>query len=710
MGLKQHSLCRAIALASVALASLPAQGAEPAASAGIGQGHNDFGGIGLMQTPTARMAPLGHFSATFNRTAPYRRYGIFFQPIDWLEAGFRYVEIEDRLYGEAIAGDRKYLDKGFDAKVRLLREGYFHPEIAVGLLDAGGTTLFGAEYLVASKRWYDWDFHLGLGWGYLGRAGDMSNPLGLVDDRAKERPRFAGTADGGELSLSQMFRGPVAWFGGVEYQTPWQPLLLQVELEGNDYSADRAESDIPQDSRLNYGARLRLSENLALKAGWQRGNTAMLGLSLSTNLAGLSQVKRDPPPVALEPAQPWHTMDWGAVSEELESNAGVRVHRIRATDTTLQVEGEPVRYRSLGTSGGRASRILHNRSASNIETFEYRWEQQGLTVREDRYPRQAFVAASQSRDAESSFYDALDIGSPQPDPDASLYYAETLYEAPTRRFQYRIGPGLMQNFGGPDGYLYRLSINADAEYRTSRHGWFSGNLSWTLADNLDKYEYIAESKLPRVRTYIGDYLAEADLGLGNLQYTHTAQLGSDWFAMGYAGYLEMMYAGAGTEILYRPLASRWAIGADANLVKQRDFDQQFGLRDYNVWTGHLSGYWETGFEDILAKASVGRYLAGDLGVTLDLSREFASGVRIGGWATLTDAGSDFGEGSFDKALYLSIPLDAFFVRSSRDRADIAWQPLTRDGGARLNRRYSLYRLTEERSHGSYETGFNGVWE
>ncbi len=93
---------------------------------------------------------------------------------------------------------------------------------------------------------------------------------------------------------------------------------------------------------------------------------------------------------------------------------------------------------------------------------------------------------------------------------------------------------------------------------------------------------------------------------------------------------------------------------------------------------------------------MGRYLAGDIGTTLDLSREFASGVRIGGWATFTDAGSDFGEGSFDKALYLSIPLDAFFIRSSRGHAQVAWQPLTRDGGAKLGRRYSLYGLTDER--------------
>ncbi|WP_444677520.1 YjbH domain-containing protein [Halomonas sp. E19] len=568
MTLLHHQLVQAVALGNLLLLAIPAT------ANGLGQGHNDFGSIGLMQTPTARMAPLGHFAASFNRSAPYRRYGIFFQPTEWLEAGFRYVEIEDRLYGEEIAGDRKYLDKGFDGKLRLWQESRYLPQVAVGLLDAGGTTLFGAEYLVASKRWYDWDVHLGLGWGYLGRAGDMGNPLGWVDKRFDERPRFAGSADGGELSLSQMFRGPTAWFGGIEYQTPWQPLLLQLEVEGNDYSADRAESDLTQDSRINYGARFRLSDSVALRAGWQRGDTAMLGLSLSTNLAGLSQIKRDPAPVALEPAQPWHTMDWQAVSAELEENAGVSVRRIPATDTILLVEAEPTRFRSLIQSGVRAGRILHNRTSSEIDTFELSWYERGLAIREDHYSRQALVEVVQSRDAEPRFFDELALTANAASHRNDLYYAKTLYEASPQRFSYSLGPGLAQNFGGPDGYLYRLFVDLDGEYRTDWNGWFSGSLSATLADNLDKYEYIAESKLPRVRTYIGDYLADTDIGIGNLQYTHTAQFGRDWFAMGYGGYLEMMYAGVGSELLYRPFGQRWALGVDLNAVRQRDFDQR----------------------------------------------------------------------------------------------------------------------------------------
>src|SRR5690554_6849478 len=87
----------------------------------LGAGQSDFGGVGLMQTPTARMAPEGTMSVGWSRTQPYRRYSVFFQPVSWAEGGFRYVEIENREFAAAEDG-RNNLDKGFDIKLRLLEE------------------------------------------------------------------------------------------------------------------------------------------------------------------------------------------------------------------------------------------------------------------------------------------------------------------------------------------------------------------------------------------------------------------------------------------------------------------------------------------------------------------------------------------------------------------------------------------------------------
>src|SRR6266850_3562387 len=60
---------------------------------------NDWGETGLLQTPTARMPRAGALNVTFSHTWPYTRGNVFVQPVDWLEAGFRYSDVANRLYG-----------------------------------------------------------------------------------------------------------------------------------------------------------------------------------------------------------------------------------------------------------------------------------------------------------------------------------------------------------------------------------------------------------------------------------------------------------------------------------------------------------------------------------------------------------------------------------------------------------------------------------
>ena len=79
----------------------------------------------------------------------------------------------------------------------------------------------------------------------------------------------------------------------------------------------------------------------------------------------------------------------------------------------------------------------------------------------------------------------------------------------------------------------------------------------------------------------------------------------------------------------------------------------------------------------------GRYLAGDWGGTLEIGRRFDSGIKVGAFATLTDVPfSRFGEGSFDKGIYVRIPLDLFGA-PARGRAEALSRPVQRVGGQRL---------------------------
>ncbi|EOR2814936.1 YjbH domain-containing protein [Escherichia coli] len=190
--------------------------------------------------------------------------------------------------------------------------------------------------------------------------------------------------------------------------------------------------------------------------------------------------------------------------------------------------------------------------------------------------------------------------------------------------------------------------------------------------------------------------------VNNLQANYFQHLGNGFYGQVYGGYLETMFGGAGAEVLYRPLDSNWAFGLDANYVKQRDWrsaKDMMKFTDYSVKTGHLTAYWTPSFaQDVLVKASVGQYLAGDKGGTLEIAKRFDSGVVVGGYATITNVSKEeYGEGDFTKGVYVSVPLDLFSSGPTRSRAAIGWTPLTRDGGQQLGRKFQLYDMTSDRS-------------
>lgn len=668
---------------------------------------NDFGGVGLLQTPTARMAPAGEISLNANRTDPYTRYSFSLQPFDWMEGTFRYTSISNRQYGpDDLSGDQSYKDKAFDVKFRLLQESRWTPEIAFGGRDIGGTGLFSSEYFVGNKRVGDLDFSLGLAWGYIGNRGELDNPLGWIDDRFNTRPRSEGT---GELSSNSYFRGRPSLFGGINWQTPWAPLSFKLEYDGNDYQHEPLSNNQKQDSPFNIGMVFKASDAIDLHAAFERGNTAMFGITLHTNFASRPAPAKvnDPAPEPLAERAAGRnadSVDWADVSRRVEQNAGYKVERITRKDQEVVVYGEQTRYLYPPEAVGRTARILDNSSDDDVRWFTVVDTKYGQPVVETSVPRNVFRdVANQERPLED-LRRTTEQNVPLPQ------HEELLYQQKPDPFSYNVGLGYNQSIGGPNDFLlYQFTADLDSEYRFSPSLWANGLLSVNLFNNFDNFTYDAPSNLPRVRTDVREYMTTSNVMLQNFQLNKTARLDQDLYGMVYGGYLESMYAGVGGELLYRPMNEDWALGANLDLVRQREFDQHFGLRDYQVATGFVTLYWQTGFQDILATASAGRYLARDWGGTLDLSRQFRNGVRFGAWVTLTTADKQaYGEGSFDKGMYVSIPFDELMSSSTMRRANLTWDPLTRDGGARLSHYYSLYDLTDGRDQVMFQNLFGRI--
>ncbi len=655
----------------------------------------DWGEAGLLQDPTARMAPAGHFSFSLSRVSPYTRGNVFVQPLDWLEAGFRYTNVSNRAYGPAdLSGSQAYKDKSFDAKVRLWKESAYVPETAVGIRDLAGTGLFSGEYIVGSKRTGAFDWSLGLGWGYVGGRGDLRNPLSVFSKSFDNR-KTTNTAQGGNFGFGTYFRGPTALFGGVQYQTPWEPLILKLEYDGNDYQHEPQDNNQPRRSPFNVGGVYRYSRSVDLTAGVERGNTVMLGLVLHAQLDTLSMPKiNDPPLIPVSSSRPQGEPNWAMTSADIEARAGWHVNRIEQRGRELRV--------TLADAGGvywrdrldRAVAVLHRDAPAGVDRFVLVYRQNGIQDTEHVIDRDAWstpynqpLPSREQREAVIA-QEARDLNPGAP-----------LYQNPRPRFEHGLSPGFQQTLGGPDGFiLYQISARESARYRIRDDTWVQGTWQLGLIDNYNKFKYDAPSELPRVRTFLREYLTTSRFTMPNLQLTHVGKLSQNQFYSLYGGYLESMFGGVGAEWLYRPFASRLAYGVDVNEVRQRDFRQDFAFRDYRVATGHATAYWDTGWNNVLATVSFGRYLAGDTGATVQLAKLFQNGVTVGAFATRTNVSTaQFGEGSFDKGVFLAIPFDAMLTRSSPSVGYFIWKPLTRDGGAKLDRAVNLYDVTSARN-------------
>lgn len=658
---------------------------------------NDWGEAGLLQTPTARMRNAGDFSFTLSHVYPYTHGNVFVQPLDWLEVGFRYTDISNRLYGPvSLSGNQSYKDKSLDAKGSLLRESAYVPELAVGIRDIAGTGLFSGEYVVSSKRTGPLDWSLGLGWGYMAGRADLGNPLGLISPGFNTR-KTALVGQGGNFAFGTYFRGPTAMFGGVQYQTPWDPLLLKLEYEGNNYQHEPFDNNLPKSSPWNFGAVYQISPSVDLSAGLERGNTAMFSITLHSRLDRLSMPKlSDPAPVPILPIFPVAAPDWGKTSRDIMQQTGWHVRSIKQHGSELRIAVDDPNVPYWRNRLDRAVAVLHRDAPASITRYTFIYFEQGMKVAEHKVNRYVWVKQKTQPVPPSEQRKA--VVALAPEKTVSPVQQLPLYSDPLPAFESSLGMNFNYFLGGPNGFLlYQIAPIERAKLRLNRNTWIDGDVQLDVLDNFNKFTYDAPSNLPRVRTYLREYMTTSKVTMPNLQITHVDKLGDNQYYSLYGGYLEQMFGGVGAEWLYRPFASSVAVGVDVNEVKQRDFAQDFGFRNYSVLTGHATVYWDTGWNNIRANLSAGRYLAGDVGVTVQMSRVFDNGVSVGAYFTKTNVSAQqFGEGSSDKGLFISIPFDALLTKSSNTYGNFLWEPLLRDGGAKLARAVTLYGLTQPR--------------
>ena len=793
---------------------------------------NDFGTVGLLQMPSARMSADGDFRAGFSIVDQYHRYFVGIQALPFLEGSFKYTDVRNRFYSgnRAFSGTQKYKDRGFDLKIRLVREDETLPDISVGFRDLGGTSLFAAEYIVATKRFWDVDVTLGLGFGNMATRAHIENPLSNFGDVFKDRGTVTSTP--GSFN-AEFFGGPnAAFFGGIVWDTPIPDLHLTVEYDSNDYQSESLGNQFEVDSPINAALTYRPFPFMQATFGYERGNEVMARIVMTGNLhAGTGMPKFDPAlsPVRIRPQGSSHR----ARSELSQTSLGQTIGSIRGrasidldqlsrfTDKQARLLGmtlQEVRPRgnSLLIKLGRIGALTPTASPANLITLvsdkfgplpgfsriraeltgagqptvtasigldpkpqkptptdpataaakpQTQTSQRTENAAPEAAPDDIFKALSDTLKPQRIYLDRLALE----DSTARIRVRQSSYREFTRvvgrtaraaalvlpdryeflaismqelglepvtvtvrrteiekhalgrgsieeivetmtvtprvapashaqvvgrsftddwpRFSWSLRPSTQQIFGRPEQFVF-FGLFGVAGISAQLAPGLEINASYTfeIESNFDDVRQNFNSQLPRVRSNIALYQLNGRDGITTLNASWLFQISDEFYGSIAGGIFEQMFGGVQGEILYRPHDKNWSLGLDLSWVRQRGFEQDFEFLDYETITGHLTFYYHLPIYNLDIVIPAGRYLAKDVGATLDLSREFDSGTRVGIFATKTDVSAEeFGEGSFDKGFYITIPLDELLVRSTTGRGNFIYRPVIRDGGAMVAR-------------------------
>jgi len=647
-----------------------------------------------MEMRNARFRPDGVLEAGSVVRHQRRFHVLNFQALPFLEATFRLAERLDGTDGAGMTSDR-----GFDVKLRLWEEGEVRPALALGLQDFAGTAIYGGEYLVASKRWGDVDVTAGLGWGRLATGGQVANPLRLLSERAAARPRDVG--QGGSVNVFPFFRGMEAGlFAGIEYSLPPLPgpvgaiegLRAKIELS----------SDGLRDERGGWPARttgLRGRAASPVNVGlqwqgpwWDAGMHWVHGTDLLLRLTARMDPARPPedfrrplPALGARPVAPPPTPEVSMRASLAAAGFRAVAVELRGAELWMAVAGGTAR--TLAEATARSLRAVQPHLPAGVEMLVLSWRQAGVEVARLMLPRAALEAAARGHGSAEEVLATAMLSPAGADEFARL--------AGDRGVSWGVAPRLRTLLGDPSRTLrWEAAAVAGARAEMGQGFALAGSLSRTLAGNLDGAPP-SDSQLPRVRSEVGRYAAAGETALPALYGEVIRGLAPDWFGRATVGYLEPMFAGASGELLWRPAQKPYGLGIDLAQVAQRDFDQLLGLRDYRVTTGHVSVYADLPWWNLSGVVRAGRYLAGDWGATIELSRRFESGIEVGGFATFTDVPfSRFGEGSFDRGIFVRLPL-ALFGAESRAVPTATIRGVTRDGGARLAVDNPLWEVTRD---------------
>ncbi len=660
------------------------------------------GTSGLIDMPTAQVLPDAETAWTFSGSGTVYGGTLTFQILPNLETSVHFMTVNDWTgLGEAL------FDQSLDLKYQIFAETDTLPSLAVGSNDFLSNGAFSSEYIVASKNvGHGLTVTGGLGWGRLGGYRPIAS-LG-------QRP--APSDD--PLAYDQLFRGDMALFGGLEWDAPVKGLSLKAEYSSDAYLGEQVHGDFEHVSPLNFGIEYEPIRGVSLGGYYKYGSDFGLRLTISGNPYrpivpsdfGIGPVPVNPRLGDYNRSEKW--ADNSLVTELLVSALapvlepeGLVIEQALITGNTIDLYVTNNNMPQTTKAVGRIMRTLSVALPHSVEVFRITPVASGLATTTIEVRRSDLEAQVDRPDAgpdsfaTTRFFDAANNL-----PDGT--WSRDIYPD----FTWGIIPVIPVNLA-VNGAAASIDVllNANASYRLSRGLSLNGSLTQKLIGNIGTGAVPSASPTP-VRSDFAQYQTGGPI-LDRLTADYDFKLTPSTYARVSAGYLERMFGGVTGEALWMPTNQNWGIGAEVGAVQQRAYGDMFGFKDYQTVTAHASLYWDTGYHGIEAQIDVGKYLAGDVGTTVSVSRRFESGWEVSGFVAMTDMPfSEYGEGNFSKGVTLTIPLRWTMPLETRSSTSIALGAVGGDGGAHLQTGERLYSTIRDYDVVDFNETWGAFWQ
>lgn len=667
------------------------------------------GNTGVFETPNARIMPDWSVRAFLNFDKPYTYYGLAVTPLPFLELNVHVTEAKD-FSSLGVSSSSK--DNSVNLKVQVKKEGKFMPSIVLGFDDLWGSPQYSSKYIAMSKNIGYFDFTLGYAKGRLGGE-DLKKYLNPSNSQS------GFDNDAFKFMTNGKWGGGKA-FGSVVFNaTP--SLLLLAEYSSIDYKKNRIDPffagkkyDLPK-TNINFGLKYKYDKNSILSLSYQRGNTISFGYTYQFGLSshGVFTHESDEKFKANEKIKDeYKNLTTKELSDKISKevstqkfeNVSTQIHK-----SNLWLEVSNSRYNNDLKAVGRAISIVDEVAPKKYDTVYLSLKDNNLPIKTFKVNRNEFDLYEKEKVSDNYMKKALKISR-----DVDKNYQEfsegkkDIYKTnlfKMTKFDYSFEPKVKTYLStGDEPVTIKVSARANASYQVTNKIKTNIAVEYPLFNNSEDLD---ASSVEREELSFGSEEIQSfkynGLQVPHLTATYIDKSYDNSFIKVEAGYLEDNFVGLDLEWYKSMFDDRFGIGLQYQYVYKREVKNLFKIDDENSYTAAFVNmyYLLSPKYDTHLGLKIGKFLAGDKGIRVDISRNYKD-FTLGAFATITDSEDVFSnslnKNYIDKGVFIKIPLEALSYKNFKQRTIFNISQYSRDVGHYAKTLNSLYPMNSSENN------------